>query len=484
MSMSEKTYITTVGLEVHAELKTATKMFCNSQNNPDEARPNANVCPVCMGHPGTLPTINKRAVEHVLRVGVALGGKLADFTEFDRKNYFYPDIPKGYQISQYKYPLVSGGELAGVKITRVHLEEDTATSIHDQGDHSLIDFNRAGVPLMELVTEPVIHSAKEAGDFARELQLLMQYLGVSDANMEKGEMRVEANISVSSEAGKLGTKVEVKNINSFRAVEKAILYETKRHIELIEKGEKIAQETRGWDENKEITFSQRLKEDSHDYRYFPDPDLPKLKLSLVPEFAREALEKTMPVLPSQRRATYIKEYGLKSIDADTLTTYRFLGDFFDETVKCVKDKKQGVLLTANYILSDLAGLIKKDKENTSVIPKCLLPKTFAKLIDMANDGALSSRGVKDILAVLYVEGGDPEAIAEARGLVQKNDAEHILKIATEVVTQNPTVVAEYLSGKEALLQFLVGQGMKLSKGSANPKLLLEAIVSVIKQGSK
>lgn len=484
MSMSEKTYITTVGLEVHAELKTATKMFCNSQNNPDEVRPNANVCPVCVGHPGTLPTINKKAVEHVLRVGVALGGKLADFTEFDRKNYFYPDIPKGYQISQYKYPLVSGGELAGVKITRVHLEEDTATSIHDQGDHSLIDFNRAGVPLMELVTEPVIHSAKEAGDFARELQLLMQYLGVSDANMEKGEMRVEANISVSSDSSKLGTKVEVKNINSFRAVEKAILYETKRHIELIEKGEKIAQETRGWDEHKEITFSQRLKEDSHDYRYFPDPDLPKLKLSLVPEFARDALEKTMPVLPNQRRATYIKEYGLKPIDADTLTTYRFLGDFFDETVKYIKDKKQGVLLTANYILSDLAGLIKKDKENASAIPKCLLSTTFAKLIDMANEGMLSSRGVKDILAVLYIEGGDPEAIATARGLIQKNDAEHILKIATDVVTQNPTVVAEYLSGKEALLQFLVGQGMKLSKGSANPKLLLEAIVSVIKSTAK
>jgi len=279
----ENGYTTTIGLEVHAELRTCSKMFCNSKNDPDEKRPNVNICPICMGHPGTLPTINKKAVEHVLRVGSAIGGTLADFTEFDRKNYFYPDIPKAYQISQYKYPLVSGGKLHGVDITRIHLEEDTASSNHGNDGKSHVDFNRAGVPLMELVTEPVIHDAKQASNFAKELQLLLRYLGAGYANLEKGEMRVEANISV-SKTDTFGTKVEVKNLNSFKAVEKAIEYEVKRQIELIEEGGVVVQETRGWDENKETTFSQRAKENSNDYRYFPDPDLPKMTLSELPEF--------------------------------------------------------------------------------------------------------------------------------------------------------------------------------------------------------
>jgi aspartyl-tRNA(Asn)/glutamyl-tRNA(Gln) amidotransferase subunit B len=243
-------YMPTIGLEIHAELKTRTKMFCGSLNDPHDSDPNTHVCPVCLAHPGTLPVINKEAVEHVIKVGLAVGGSLATFTEFDRKNYFYPDIPKGYQISQYKYPLVQGGELAGVKLTRIHLEEDTARSQHDQGEGSLVDYNRAGVPLMELVTEPVIHDAETAGNFARELQLLLRTINVSDANMEMGEMRVEANISVSRDAT-LGTKVEVKNLNSFRAVEAAIKYEIERQIDVLERqGGKIMQETRGWDDQR------------------------------------------------------------------------------------------------------------------------------------------------------------------------------------------------------------------------------------------
>ncbi|HUD03876.1 MAG TPA: Asp-tRNA(Asn)/Glu-tRNA(Gln) amidotransferase subunit GatB, partial [Candidatus Paceibacterota bacterium] len=344
-----KTYKPTIGLEIHAELKTQTKMFCDSKNDADETRPNVNVCPICMGHPGTLPVINKAAVKHVLRVGVALGGELADYSEFDRKNYFYPDIPKGYQISQYKYPLIKGGELAGVKITRVHLEEDTASSAHvvwsydsvgtadevsererNAYGESFLNFNRAGVPLMELVTEPVIHSAEQAGNFARELQLLLRYLGASEANMEKGEMRVEANISIAVDGDtqtsadntrtdaekkpKLGTKVEVKNLNSFKAAERAIAYEIKRHTELLERGEKIVQETRGWDENTGKTFSQRKKEDSHDYRYFPDPDLPKLKLSEIDEFSQKALKKGLSELPDEKRTRYAKEFGIKPAD--------------------------------------------------------------------------------------------------------------------------------------------------------------------------
>ena len=277
----EAKYKPTIGLEIHAELKTRTKMFCDSINDPEEKTPNVNICPVCMAHPGTLPVINKQAVKHVLKVGLSVGGTLADFTEFDRKNYFYPDIPKGYQISQYKYPLVLGGELNGVKLTRIHLEEDTARSSHlpaarlqdlrgqasataaqagDKTGYSLVDFNRAGIPLMELVTEPVVKSAEEASAFARELQLLLRILGASDANMEKGEMRVEANISVST-TEKLGTKVEVKNLNSFRTVERAIAYEIERQSKALERGEKVIQETRGWDEGKQSTFSQRLKEE-------------------------------------------------------------------------------------------------------------------------------------------------------------------------------------------------------------------------------
>ena len=282
-AMSE--YRPTIGLEVHAELATATKMFCTSANDSEETEPNVNICPVCLAHPGTLPVINESAVEHVLRVGTALGSTLADYSEFDRKSYFYPDIPKGYQISQYEYPLVSGGELQGVAITRVHLEEDTARSSHlptskaGEGGSSLVDFNRAGVPLMELVTEPVIHDAQTAGAFARELQLLLRTLGASHANLEKGEMRIEANISVSATDIPSLAYVEVKNINSFRAVERAIEYEIKRQTALLEKGEKVIKETRGWDEDRGVTFSQRVKEGAADYRYFPEPDLPKLVLS-------------------------------------------------------------------------------------------------------------------------------------------------------------------------------------------------------------
>src|SRR3989344_7843479 len=357
-------YTPTIGLEIHAELKTATKMFCNSKNDPDESRPNVNVCPVCMGNPGTLPVVNKEAVKSVLKVGLALGGELADFTEFDRKNYFYPDIPKGYQISQYKYPFVSGGELNSVKITRIHLEEDTATSLHSDATSyklpatSLLDFNRAGVPLMELVTEPVIHSAKEAADFAREFQLLLRYLGVAEANMEKGEMRVEANISITRSdlspdlrSDLLGTKVEVKNLNSFKVVEKAIEYEIKRQTKILEEGEKIAQETRGWDEQKGETFSQRQKEESHDYRYFPEPDIPKMKLSEFPEFSIEALKKELPELPKAKRERYTKDFEIKKNDIEIFIQNKKLAEFFEVVAKILGEKKL-IQLSANYIIND------------------------------------------------------------------------------------------------------------------------------------
>ena len=515
-----KSYIPTIGLEIHAELKTRTKMFCNSKNDTDEKRPNVNICPVCMGHPGTLPTINKEAVKQVLKVGLACGGELADFTEFDRKNYFYPDIPKGYQISQYKFPLVKEGSLAGISLTRIHLEEDTGTLIHADNtaprqSASLVNFNRAGVPLMELVTLPVIHSAEEASRFAKELQLLLQYLGVAEANMEKGEMRVEANISVSPKvesrklkvdqkkddsgshsplstfhSQNLGTKVEVKNLNSFRAVEKAIKYEVARHIELLEAGEKVVQETRGWDENKEETFSQRQKEDSHDYRYFPDPDLPKLYIREIREFKKEILQKELPELPWQRRDRYKKEFGLKDAEAEIYVSMPEWGIFLEAVAKELSSSKEEVKLASNYISSDLIGLVKRGK-TTEVKPPnpepggltsartLPLPSDFAALIRMIADAKVSSRAAKDILKIMHEEGGKPATIAARQNLLQKSDEEELKKIVERILADNQTVVSDYKAGKKTALQFLIGKAMKATKGSANPEILKKLLTSLL-----
>ena len=465
-------YKPTIGLEIHAELKTRTKMFCNSKNDPDEKVPNTNVCPICMGHPGTLPVINKEAVRHILRLGLAVNGTIADFTEFDRKNYFYPDLPKGYQISQYKFPLVRGGTLNDIQLTRVHLEEDTARSQHlpevgEEGTYSLVDFNRAGVPLMELVTEPVITNAKDAAAFARELQLLLRYLGAGEANMEKGEMRVEANISVSAEK-RLGTKVEIKNLNSFRSVEKAIAFEIERHAAVLLRGEKIVQETRGWDEVRQMTYSQRLKEESHDYRYLPDPDLPKLYISEIKEFSKATLQKNMPELPSEKRGRYERDLGIKKEDAQVFVEEESLRKLFEETIAFHPEDKRYAQTAANYITSDLVGLMRISDENTL---HNVTPEAFSKLISMTRAGEISSRGAKDILSILYSDGGDPKTIAEAHSLFQKSDISELKILVQKVIEENASVAEEYRKGKEASLNFLLGQAMKKSKGSANPTLL-------------
>ncbi|MDO8493580.1 MAG: Asp-tRNA(Asn)/Glu-tRNA(Gln) amidotransferase subunit GatB [bacterium] len=477
--MSE--YIPTIGLEIHAELKTKTKMFCNSANDAEEKRPNVNICPVCMAHPGTLPVINKQAVLHVLRVGTALSGTLADFSEFDRKNYFYPDIPKGFQISQYKYPLVSGGKLNGVDITRVHLEEDTAKSFHFNGrSDTFLDFNRAGMPLMELVTEPVIKDSKQAADFAKELQLLLRYLGASEANMDKGQMRVEANISVSKDPNKFGTKVEVKNLNSFKSVARAIDYELKRQAEALDKGEVILQETRGFDENTGKTFAQRLKETSQDYRYFPEPDLPKLKLSEVPEF--QNLKATMPELPWEKRKRLSEKFGLREEAVDLFVIDLVMSDFFEAVVKEHLNDKEFVSLTSNYITSDLASLVKavSDEVELGYEKISIKPHDFEALMVMTQKGDVSSRGAKDILAVMFKEGGEPDIIAEVKGLIQKSNEDELKVMASEIIKENEKVAAEFKAGKEASLQFLVGQAMKKSKGSANPKLVAEVFRELLK----
>ena len=462
----------TIGLEIHAELTTRTKMFCDSANDPDETRPNVNVCPVCLAHPGTLPVINREAIRHILRIGTAVGGTLADFSEFDRKSYFYPDIPKGYQISQYLRPLVVGGSLADVALTRVHLEEDTARSTH-VGGKSLVDFNRAGIPLMELVTEPVIGDAETAGRFARELQLLLRTLGAGKANLEKGEMRIEANVSVSRGGKARGTKVEVKNLNSFRSVERAIAYEIKRQTALLEEGKEVLQETRGWNEARQETFHQRFKEGSADYRYFPEPDLPKIYLSEIKEFSSEAIRSTLPELPWERRSRYSTLYALRESDAAYLSSTYERATFFDAVTKLFADNTHLLQLAANYIISDLAGLVAAQEDRGY---GKLKPEAFAALIQLVDSGTLSSRGAKDILTILVMEGGDPEMIAKKESLIQIHDTQILERAVGIVLAREEKAVLEYKSGKQAALQYLVGKSMKESGGAGNPKRLREILI--------
>ncbi len=468
-------YTPTIGLEIHAELKTDSKMFCGCRNNPNEVTPNINICPICMAHPGTLPVINKKAMHHVLRVGSAVSGSFADFTEFDRKNYFYPDIPKNYQISQYKYPLISGGYINNVSITRIHLEEDTARSIHTEKG-SLVDYNRAGVPLMELVTDPVIHSAEDAVLFAKELRLILLYLGASDANLEKGEMRIEANVSVSREDGVFGTKVEVKNLNSFKAVEQAIRYEIKRQIEVLERGEKVVQETRGWDENKQKTFSQRLKEESHDYRYYPDPDLPKLYLSSIEGFEKESITNTLPELPNTLRNKY-RDEGLRDQIIELLVGNIELNVFYQKVITYL-DKNE-FETARNYITSDIQGLLSKSGYSGKSLAE-MNPQEFSELIKMIHSGSVSSRGAKDILAVWVLDGGKPQDIARENNLIQVSDESSLREIIQKVLDENQKVLVEYRNGKEASLQFLIGQCMRATKGSANPEKLRILIIELSK----
>lgn len=463
-------YTPTIGIEIHAELKTASKMFCSCANDPHSSRPNSNICPICLAHPGTLPVVNKEAVKKLLLVGRSIGGEIATYSEFDRKQYFYPDIPKAYQLSQYQFPFVRGGELAGVAITRVHLEEDTARSQH-VGDASLVDFNRAGVPLMELVTEPVIHSAEEAARFAKELQLLLRALGVSDANMEKGEMRVEANISV-SDTDKLGTKVEVKNLNSFKAMEDAINYEINRQIMALQSRNSVKQETRGWNMAQNKTFLQRSKETADDYRYFPDPDIPKFDLSKMPEFDNSRLDENLPEIPSKTRQ-FLRDLGLEDQQIETLVSDVDAREFLKSLVAELSSKTSDAKLiktATNYLTSDIAGL---RLANPSLRLDTKHVSNFADLMLMTHSGELTSRVAKDLLSEVVFEGKDPRKLANDRGLLQTNSVEELIEVVAGVIASNPGVAEDYRNGKEAALQYLVGQAMKATRGSANPKVLAD-----------
>jgi len=481
-------FIPTIGLEIHAELKTASKMFCSCKNDPDKKKPNINVCPICLAHPGPLPTINKLAVISVIRLGLAIGGTIAPKSHFDRKSYFYPDLPKGYQISQYENPLVSGGILKGIRITRVHLEEDTGKLIHSDDNSSLVDYNRAGIPLMELVTEPDIKNAEEAVAFARELQLILRYLEISDADMEKGQMRVEANISVrkleedefglkqsdklSGRAGSskpvLGTKVEVKNLNSFEAVYNAIEYELKRQERHILEGENVKQETRGWNDKKRITESQRSKESAHDYRYFSEPDLPEITTDY---FDLEKIKLSIPELPEEKRHRLTREYGVSRKNVELLIGDKQMADYFEHAMSELKERvKEGNTQTLfNYLTSDIRGLMNVKNIRFSEIK--ISPEHFAHLIALISDGKLSSRLAKNLLLKMFETGEDPETLARDGGVRVISNEDELLAVVKEVLQAQTKVVDDYKKGKTNALQFLIGQGMAKTKGKADPDVL-------------
>ncbi|MDF1498076.1 MAG: Asp-tRNA(Asn)/Glu-tRNA(Gln) amidotransferase subunit GatB [Patescibacteria group bacterium] len=484
-------YEPVIGMEVHIELKTKSKMFCSCANNPDEIQPNKNICPVCIGYPGTLPVANKEAIEDTIKTALALGCRIAEHSKFDRKNYFYPDLPKGYQISQYDQPISEGGflEINGrkINITRIHLEEDTGKLVHPNGaNYSLVDLNRAGTPLMELVTEPEIKSSQEAKEFCRQLQLIVKYLGVSDADMEKGHMRCEANISIKLVGQKeFGTKVEIKNLNSFRAVERSIEYEIKRQAEVLDDGGKIVQETRGWNADEQKTYSQRKKEEAHDYRYFPEPDLPPLNLTKKAGlFDVEKIRESIPELPLFKKNRFINQYKLTEENARIFSEDKELANFFEEIVSELREwiKAKGIdgnrldkltKLTANYILTELQRLLYKN--GNSVVDCSITAENFAEFISLINEGKISSSGAQVMLSEMYKTGGDPSNILDEKELTQVSDESEIERIVDEIIKNNQKSVDDYKSGKKVALKFLMGQAMKESKGKANPQVVGEML---------
>ncbi|MEB3164175.1 MAG: Asp-tRNA(Asn)/Glu-tRNA(Gln) amidotransferase subunit GatB [Prochlorothrix sp.] len=484
-------YEAIIGLETHCQLNTATKIFCNCATTFDSP-PNTNVCPVCMGMPGVLPVLNQRVLEYAVKAGCALNGQIAGYSKFDRKQYFYPDLPKNYQISQYDLPIVEHGwleiELTDKKgkpfldeqgkaktkrigITRLHMEEDAGKLVHAGSDrlagstYSKADYNRAGVPLLEIVSEPDIRTGQEASEYAQELRRIVRYLGISDGNMQEGSLRCDVNVSVRPVGQvEFGTKVEIKNMNSFSAIAKAIEFEIERQVEALENGkpEEIVQETRLWDESSQQTFSMRKKEGSSDYRYFPEPDLTPI------EVATEQLERwrgEVPELPAQKRHRYEDDLGLSAYDARVLTDDQATTAYFEATLAAGADAKQA----ANWIMGDIAAYLNNNKE-LSIETLPLTPVSLAELVALITDGTISGKIAKDILPELLESGGSPQAIVEAKGLTQISDPAAIEAIVQEVIAANPDKLEQFRAGKTKLQGFFVGQIMQKTGGRVDPKL--------------
>jgi len=468
-------FVTTIGIEVHAQLQTASKMFCACRADYASAPPNTLVCPVDLGLPGALPVINAKAVADTVLTGLALGCRIAEVSWFDRKNYPYPDLPKGYQISQYDHPLCANGSLEievdgqrrRIGIRRVHLEEDTAKLTH-AGDATLIDFNRAGVPLMEIVSEPEIHSPQEAYAYVTRLRSILRYLGVNSGDMEKGALRLEVNVSVAPE-GAQGTKVEIKNLNSFRAVLRSLEYEVARQRQVLEAGGQVEQVTMGWDETREVTFVQRTKEEAHDYRYFPEPDLPPLVLD--PAWV-ESIRARLPELPAAKAERYQREYGLSAYDASVLTAERAVAEYFEAAVAHAGSGVDAKMI-ANWLTSELFRLLRAEGRPIETCP--VTPEHLVALLGMVASGQLTAANAKAVLAEMFATGKPPQEIVRARGLAQISDRAQLREVAERVLDENPGPTADYLAGREQVLRFLLGQMMRATRGQANPQVAQEVL---------
>ncbi len=477
--MSSMDFEPVIGLEVHAEMLTQSKIFCGCSAKFG-APPNEHTCPLCLGMPGVLPVLNRRVVEFAIKAGLATQCEIAPVSRWARKNYFYPDLPKGYQISQYELPICIGGRIdvevdgqpKAVRLTRIHMEEDTGKNIHDQhGDASLVDYNRSGVPLLEIVSEPDIRSPAEAGAYLRKLRAILQYLEVCDGNMEEGSFRCDANVSVRPVgAATLGTKAEVKNMNSFRAVERALEYEIARQIDLVRNGERVAQETRLWDADREITRSMRSKESAHDYRYFPEPDL--LPLEVSADWIA-AVRETLPELPDARRERFVREYALPPYDAEVLTARKDIADYFEAAVRAHPNAKA----ISNWVMGDVLRMIRDRKlDDALVIGEWpVAPDRLAALVRLIDDATISGKIAKSVFEQMVATGTPPEQLVAEQGLSQVTDAGAIDSAIAAVLAANPDKVAEYRAGKDKLFGFFVGQVMKATQGKANPQKVNELL---------
>ncbi|MGK7945563.1 MAG: Asp-tRNA(Asn)/Glu-tRNA(Gln) amidotransferase subunit GatB [Microcystaceae cyanobacterium] len=486
-------YEAVIGLETHCQLNTASKIFCNCSTSFDSP-PNTNVCPICLGYPGVLPVLNQEVVASAVKLGLAINGKIAEYSKFDRKQYFYPDLPKNYQISQFDLPIVEHGKLEielvdpktseitqkTIGITRLHMEEDAGKLVHAGSDrlagstHSLVDFNRTGVPLLEIVSEPDLRSGQEAAEYAQELRRMVRYLGISDGNMQEGSLRCDVNISVRPVGQKeFGTKVEIKNMNSFSAIQKAIEYEIERQTEAIENGEKISQETRLWDENKQITVSMRSKEGSSDYRYFPEPDLPPLEIT---QDQLEAFKVQLPELSAEKRHRYQSDLALSPYDARVLTDDRDVAEYFETAIADGASPK----LVANWVTQDIAAYLNSNPD-LSVTTLPLKADDLGELVDLIDKGTISGKIAKEILPELLEKGGSPKKLVEKKGMTQMSDVGELEKIIAEVLSANPKEVEKYKGGKTKLKGFFVGQTMKKTSGRADPKLTNQLVEKLLNQ---
>ena len=480
-------YEAIIGLETHCQLNTASKIFCTCSTQFDSP-PNTNICPVCLGYPGVLPVLNEEVLASAVKLGVAINGKIAHCSKFDRKQYFYPDLPKNYQISQYDLPIVEHGSLEielvdkktkeisrkTIGITRLHIEEDAGKLVHAGSDrlsgssYSLVDFNRTGVPLREMVSEPDLRTGQEAAEYAQELRRLVRYLGVGDGNMQEGSLRCDVNISVRPVGeSKFGTKVEIKNMNSFSAIQKAIEYEIDRQITALGNGETIRQETRLWEEGRQCTISMRSKEGSSDYRYFPEPDLPPLEVSTQ---QIEDWKASLPELPAPKRRRYERELGLSAYDARVLTDDRSVAEYFERAVAAGANAK----LVTNWVTQDIAAYLNSNL-SLSIADLALTPENLAELVNLIDSGTISGKIAKDILPELLTKGGSPKALVESQGLIQISDTGEIEKIIDQVIASHPQELEKYRSGKTNLKGFFVGQVLKQSGGKADPKVTNQLI---------